>query len=91
MPARPGKALRLSHGGVGIQMFAGHQATGLGALLAQDAGQLAGVDVGESEHVPGAQVGIERLLAAEIRGQQRQVADHQTGGVDARGFAVLGD
>jgi hypothetical protein len=93
MPARPGESACLGHGGIGIEVFAGrigrYEATGLGALFAQDAGQLARVDVGEAEHVRGPQVGIERMFAAKIRGQQRQVADHQTGRMDERGFAIL--
>ena len=34
-----------------IELLAGQDATGLGAFLAQDAGQLAGIDVGDANDV----------------------------------------
>ncbi len=61
----------------------------LGPLGAQDAGQLAGVDAGDGHDALLLQAVRQRLGRAEVRGQQRQVLDHQAGRVHARRFAVF--
>jgi hypothetical protein len=90
MPARPGKARACGHAASAFSSSrAAIEAAILGALLAQDARQLAGIDAGDGDHVLGAQVGGQGLVAAKVRGQQRQVADHQAGGMDAPASLVL--
>jgi hypothetical protein len=91
MPARPGRHAPVPAPwrwprDVGLT---GHDGAVLGALLAQDAGQLAGVDAGDGDDVAFLQVVRQRLLAAEVRQQARQVLDDQAGGVDLRGFDVF--
>nr|GEU28458.1 hypothetical protein [Tanacetum cinerariifolium] len=73
-----------------IALRAHQDGAGLRALFAQDAGQLAGIDTGDGDDVLGLQVVGQRLGGAEIRCQQRQVADDQTGGVDFGGLDVFG-
>jgi len=83
---------RLGHRGLGVERLArrgGHDAARLGAFLAQHAGQLAGVEPGDGDHVLGLEVGIEALAHAEVRGQDRQVANHQTCGMHPVGLDVL--
>jgi hypothetical protein len=65
----------------------GHDGAVLGALLAQDAGQLAGVDAGDGDDVlrSGSRTA---LLAAEVRSSAAGL-DDQAGGVDLRGFDVF--
>jgi hypothetical protein len=79
----------LLHGRL-VALHAGHDGAGLGALLAQHAGQLAGVDTGDGDDVLGLQVVGQRLAGAEIRMDQRQVADDQACGVDFGSFDVFG-
>ena len=55
-PGESRKFACLRHGGFGIDILAGHQTAGLGPLLAQDAGQPTGVDVGDRHHVPRLQI-----------------------------------
>jgi hypothetical protein len=92
MPARPGKerasssALRFRRL---VALGAGEDGAVLGALLAQDAGQLAGVDAGDGDDVFGLQVIGQRLGGAEVRRQQRQVADDQAGGMHFGRFDVF--
>ena len=52
-------------------------ASGLRALLAQDPGQLAGVDLRDGDHVATDEELRQRLGGAPVRVQQRQVADHE--------------
>ena len=56
-------------------------AAGLRALLAQDAGELARVDLGDRDRVAAAQEVGQRLGCAPARMQQRQVADDEAGRV----------
>ncbi len=73
-----------------VALGAGDDGAGLGALLAQEAGQLAGIDAGDRDDVLGLQVVGQRLGGAEVRCQQRQVADDQACGVDFGRFDVFG-
>jgi hypothetical protein len=69
---------------------AGHDAAGLRAFFAQQARQAARVDLGDADHVAALiEVIGQRLLAAEVAGRQRQVADDQPGGPDPVGLLVL--
>ncbi len=60
----------------------GHDAAGLRALLADDAGQLAGIDIGDGDRPALPQEIAQRALVAPAAGDHRQVADDQPGGVD---------
>ncbi|MNN22188.1 hypothetical protein D3C81_1355370 [compost metagenome] len=70
-------------------VLASQDAAVLGALLAQDAGQLAGIDAGDRHHLFLLQVVREGVFLAEIGGQDRQILDDQAGGMDFRGFDIL--
>ena len=56
----------------------------------QQARELAGVDVGNGHRVLAHQVLRERFSGAEVAGEQGQVFDDQTCGMDFMGFDVLG-
>ena len=45
-------------------------------MLPQDAGQLPGVDAADAGHVLGLEVGVQRILAAEVGGGVTQLPDH---------------
>ena len=65
--------------------LAGQDAAVLRALLAQHARQAARVDVGDADHAVLLQVDIQRICSLrKLLDQQRQVADHQAGGMDRR-------
>ena len=66
-----------------------HQTATLGPLLAQDAGQPAGIDPGDANHPLAEQVGIQPLAHPEVARQQRQVSDDEPGRLDGRGLLVL--
>ncbi|MNY06805.1 hypothetical protein D3C86_1395780 [compost metagenome] len=70
-------------------VLASQDAAVLGTLLAQDTGQLAGIDAGDGHHLFLLEVVGERVFLAEARGQNRQILDDQAGGMDFRGFDVL--
>jgi hypothetical protein len=57
---------------------------------AQNARELARVDVGNGHRALTHEVGRERLAQAEVAGQQRQILDDQARGMDLVGFDVLG-
>ena len=63
--------------------------TGLGAFLANDPRQLAGIDIGDADHVVALEVLGEGFLAAEIGGQQRQIPNDEALGMYAGGFFVF--
>ena len=65
-------------------------AAGLRTLLAQDARQLAGVDVGDADDAFVAQVRGEVALHPEVGRALRKVADDEAGRVHARRLDVLG-
>ena len=67
-----------------------HDAAALRTLLAQDARQAPGVDVGNRHDVLALEVIGQRLAGAEVGMQARHVAHHQAGGVDAVRLDVLG-
>ncbi len=71
-------------------IITGQQATVLGALLTQNARQAAGIDAGDGNNAVLAQVVIQRLLAAPVAGEQWQVADNQTGGLNRVGLDIFG-
>ncbi|MCY1292362.1 hypothetical protein D9M70_415830 [compost metagenome] len=70
-------------------VVAGEDAAVLRALLAQDAGQPAGIDAGDGDGAVFLQVVGQRLLVAPVAGDQRQVADDQAGGPHLLGFGVF--
>jgi hypothetical protein len=53
---------------LGLVDFAGQDATGLGALFAQDTGQLAGIDAGDGDDAVLLQVGRQIILATPVGG-----------------------
>ena len=61
----------------------------LRAFLTQDAGQATGIDTGDGHGAVLFQIGIQRLLVAPARRQQRQVTNDQTGSPHAVGFGVF--
>ena len=84
---------RVGHGierGRVIEARTGGDAPVLRAALAQDARELARVDVGNADDVAGAQVGREVLLRTPARRESRQIADDQPRDVDALRFDVFG-
>lgn len=72
-----------------IELLAGQDATGLGAFFTQDAGQLAGVDVGDANDVVGLEVIGEGLLIAEVGGQYRKVPDDEALSMDLTGLFIF--
>jgi len=92
MPARPGNESARARA---LERFrfiggAGEDAAVLRALVAQDAGELAGIDTRDRDDALRLQIVGERLLGAEIRGKYRQITDDQAGGMDFGGFDILG-
>lgn len=73
------------HGGV----CAGEDGAGLGAFVAQDTGEAAGVDVGDGNGLVAHQVVLQAFDGAEVAVQERQVADNQAGGIHAAAFCVF--
>ena len=73
-----------------IGRLAGHDAAGLGALVAQDPRQAAGVEVGDRHDLAAHQEVAQRLGRPPAALEQRQVADHEAGSVDLRGLEILG-
>lgn len=61
----------------------------LRTLLAEDASQATGIDAGDGDGAVGFQVVRQRLLAAPVAGDQRQVANDQAGGPDTVGLGVF--
>src|SRR5690606_6816182 len=66
----------------------GHHGAVLGAAIAQQAGQLAGVDVGDGDDAAGAQPFGQRTFAAPAARAPRHVAHHQARGPGLRGCGV---
>ena len=62
-----GKLARRMHGRRRVDFLAGHDAAGQGALLAQDAGQPAGVDVGDRDDLAALQETLQGLRGAPVR------------------------
>jgi hypothetical protein len=76
-----------------VTILTGSQANNgavLRALAAQQAGELAGVDVGNGHGVLAHQVLRQRFRLAEVAGQQWQILDDQACGMDLVSFDVLG-
>ncbi|MNM58894.1 hypothetical protein D3C81_701360 [compost metagenome] len=88
-PLQTGEGAGLAQGMGFIELLAGQDATGLGTLLAQDAGQFAGVDVGDANDVVRLEVIGEGLLIAEIGGKYRKVPDDQSLRVDLTGLFIF--
>ncbi len=88
---RASSRLRGSHCGVRqCHPFGrGNDAAGLRALLAQDAGELARVDVRDPDDAVRTQVRRQVALHAEVRRALRHVADDQPRGKHACGFLVV--
>ena len=68
----------------------GDDAAVLRAALAQDARQLARVDVGDADDVRLAQISRQILRAAPVRREARQIADDEPGGENAPRLRVVG-
>ena len=88
-PLEAGEGAGLFEGMGFIELLAGQDATGLGAFLTQDAGQLAGVDVGDANDVVRLEVIGEGLLIAEIGGKYRKVPDDQSLSMDLTGLFIF--
>ena len=69
--------LRKLNGLLGLYL-AGNDATGLGALLPEDAGQLAGIDTRDSLQIPAPQEFLERHFRPPVAFQQGQITNHKT-------------
>ena len=67
---------------------AGGDAAVLCAAVAQEARQLACIDIGDGDDAMPAQVGIEWLLRAPVAGQARQIANDQSSGVNLRRLLI---
>src|SRR5690606_12476566 len=61
----------------------------LRALVAEDAGELPGVDLGDRDRVAAAQELAELELAAIVADDARQVANHEPGGMDSARLEVV--
>ena len=86
---KAGETAGRMHGGVRIDIVAGHDAAGLRTLLAQQAGELAGVDVGDGHHAAALEVLAQRQRGAPVAGEQRQVANHKTCRSNQRRFLIF--
>ncbi len=94
-PVHVGRRLRRGHGFVDARL--GHSLASrqsddgaiLRALSAQQAGQFAGVDVGDGYRLGTHEVLGQRLGHAEVAGQQRQVLDDEACGVDFFSLDIL--
>ena len=78
--------LRLTNHGAGLE---GGDAAVLGTVGAQNARQPAGVDAGNGHQALGAQIVGQVARAAEVGRTQRQVLDHQAGGMGLGRFDIL--
>ncbi len=88
-PLQTGEGARLFEGKPFIYLLTRQDAASLSAFLAQDAGQFAGVDVGDANDVVGLEVIGEGLLIAEIGGKYRKVPDDQSLSVDLTGLFIF--
>src|SRR5690606_24986694 len=70
-------------------VFASNDGPVLGALVPEDAGQPAGVDVRNANNVVASQVVIKATLVSPAAGEQGQIPDDQAGGLYAVGFYVF--
>ena len=68
----------------------GQDCTALRAFFTQQGGQAAGIDVGDGDGFVAYQIVVQAFGCAEVAVQERQVADNQTGGVNAATFFVFG-
>ena len=84
-----GKFLGGAHGGVLIDVLARHDAAGLRPLVAQQPGELAGVDIGDRHHLAAKQEALQRLGGTPVRMQQRQVANHEPRGISRAGLEIF--
>jgi len=62
----------------------------LRTLLAQYAGQLAGIDAGDGDDVFGFKIIRQGLRRAKAGSKNRQIPDNQTGGLDPARFHIFG-
>ncbi len=84
MPLRPGKPRAAARAAVRIDVVAGHDAAVLRPLLAQDAGQPAGIDVGDGHHLVLAQIlvkgfSLRQLLVSSGRSRITRPAGKDVG------------
>ena len=77
--------LRFFFGGV----CAGENRARLRAFVAQDAGEAASVDIGNSHGLVAHQIFLQAFARAEIAVQKRQVADNQAGGKHAAALFIF--
>ena len=66
--------------GLGLINRSGHDATGLGALFAQHAGQRTGIDAGDGNDAMLLEIVRQGVGHAPVRGADRQIADDQASG-----------
>ena len=78
----------MRHGRFDVRLT-GDDAARLGALLAQYPGQLAGVDFGNRLDIAPAQEFLETQFRAPVALEERQIADHQPGGMNLRTLEIL--
>jgi hypothetical protein len=71
-------------------VVAGEDAAVLRALVTQDARELAGIDVGDRDNTLVSQILRQGFFGAKIRCKHGQITNDQAGGMDFRGFNVLG-
>ena len=90
MPFRPGNLRAACTAAFAVGFLARHDAAGQRALLAQDARELARVDVRDRDDLAALQEALQRLGGAPVASTARQVANDQAGGVDGAGFEVFG-
>ncbi len=86
----PGKGARSAKRHIGVGLVGGRDATALGAALAEDTGELAGVDAGDCDRFALDQELRQRMARAPARIQERQVADDESRGMDRIRLQVLG-
>ena len=68
----------------------GQDCTALRAFFTQQGGQAAGIDIGDGDGFVAYQIVVQAFGCAEVAVQERQVADNQTGDVNAAAFFIFG-
>ena len=78
------------HGNRGIDIVAGHDATGLGTFLAQQPRELARVETCDGNDPPALKIGRQGQVGTPVAFKQWQVTDHQARRRHHGGLLVLG-
>ncbi|EIL99181.1 putative thioesterase [Rhodanobacter thiooxydans LCS2] len=85
-----GKRAGLGQRSIRVDLLTGHDAAGECTLVAQDAGQPAGIDAGDRDRAVALQVVGQAFSAAPAAGAARQVTHDQPGRVHGGGFGIFG-